>query len=65
MTARQKKIALKKINDASIEKLADIWKINFNKKLDKDELEQFELIRKEYKKKTGKMLPANSHIKNK
>jgi hypothetical protein len=65
MTARQKKIALKRIESLPIERLADIWKINFNKKLGKDELEQFELVRKKYKEKTGKMLPANSHTKNK
>jgi hypothetical protein len=65
MTARQKKIASKKVSSLTTEQLAELWKINFNKKLDKQEMEQFEMIRKEYKKKSGKMLPANSHKKTK
>ena len=43
--------------------MAEIWKKNFNKRLSADELEQFEALRKEYKKRSGKILPPNNFNK--
>lgn len=60
LTARQKKIYQNKAESLSAEKLSDIWKINFNKKLDESEFEQFEIVRKAYKTKTGKELPRHT-----
>lgn len=60
LSARAKKIALKKIEQISTSRLADIWKINRDKKLDADEMDQFELVRKEYKSRTGKELPKHT-----
>lgn len=59
LTARQKKIYQNKASAMSPDVLADIWKVNFNKTLEPDEIEQFELIRKAYKEKTGKELPKH------
>ena len=63
MTARQKKLMKKKLERLSTSDMADIWKKNFNRKLSADELEQFEAVRKEYKKITGKILPPNNFSK--
>ena len=63
MTARQKKLLQKKLERLSESDMAEIWKINFNKKLSADELEQFEALRKEYKKRSGKILPPNNFDK--
>jgi len=60
MTAREKKIYLSKISEFSEERLGNIWKINRLKNLDSKQMEQFELIRKEYKNKTGKNLPEHT-----
>jgi thymidylate kinase len=60
MTSRQKKILQRKLESLTPEDMAEIWKRNFNKKLDKEEKEQFESVRKHYKKITGKMLPAHT-----
>jgi len=60
LTARQKKIYQKKAEAMPPDILADIWKRNFNRSLEDDEMEQFEIVRKVYKEKTGKELPKHT-----
>ncbi len=59
LTAREKKILQRRLSELSVEKMADIWKINVNKKLDEHEMEQFEMLRKAYKEASGKELPKH------
>lgn len=65
MTNRDKKIIKAKLDRFTPEKMAEAWKVNFNRKLSEDEDEQFEMLRKEYKARTGKMLPPNNFKKGK
>ena len=59
LTTREKKIISNKIELLTVERLADIWKVNMNKKLDDNEFEQFEMVRKKYKELSGKDLPKH------
>ncbi len=64
MTARQKKIFAKKLEEKTSMQLADTWKANKDKKLSEEEMEQFEAIRKHYKSTTGKTLPPHGTKQN-
>ena len=64
MSARLKKINSNKVSELSPSRMADIWKIYRDKDLSESEREQFELIRKEYKKQTGRELPKNINKKD-
>ena len=61
MTSREKKIFMKKVEDATNAQMVDAWKMNLYKDLDSGELEQFDIIRKEYKKRTGFELGPHSN----
>jgi hypothetical protein len=60
LSSREKKIIQKKLDVFSPSQMAEIWKVNMNKKLDEKEMEQFEMLRKHYKHTTGKELPKHS-----
>jgi len=57
LTSRQRKIFQKKLESLTESDIASIWKIWFKKKMTPEELEQFEMLRREYKQRTGKILP--------
>jgi len=63
MTSRQKKLMQKRLERLSEAEMGEIWKRSFNRKLTPDELYQFESLRKEYKKRSGKILPENTFNK--
>ncbi len=60
LTAREKKILEKELDGMTVNQMAETWKKLRSKKLEPIEMEQFEMLRMQYKEMTGRGLPRHT-----